>query len=156
MYQAVITSPIGKLGISVTSEHLRRIEFLSDSAAKLKPTILLAKKVVEQLDHYFEDPSFVFDIDFPIITKSEFQTRVLAEMYKIPVGKTRCYGDLAKALKTSARAIGMACRHNPVPIIFPCHRIVAKDHLGGFNGKTEGKMMRIKEWLLNHEETFAL
>ena len=73
-------------------------------------------------------------------------------MQKIPYGKTKSYGELAQELKTSARAIGNACRHNPLPIIIPCHRIVAKNNLGGYNGATEGKMLNIKEWLLQHEK----
>jgi methylated-DNA-[protein]-cysteine S-methyltransferase len=62
------------------------------------------------------------------------------------------YQELADKLQTSPRAIGNACRANPTPIIVPCHRIVAKSHMGGFAGDTQGKLLDIKKWLLEHEK----
>ena len=59
---------------------------------------------------------------------------------------------LAKELKTGARAIGNACRKNPIPIVIPCHRVVAQHHIGGYAGQTEGEIVDIKKWLLNHEK----
>ena len=59
--------------------------------------------------------------------------------------------ELAELLKTHPRAIGQACRRNPVPIIIPCHRILAKNGIGGFAGETLGQWIEIKSWLLAHE-----
>lgn len=59
---------------------------------------------------------------------------------------------LAKELRTSARAVGGACRANPVPLVIPCHRVVAAGGLGGFAGFLEGSMLAIKGWLLEHEQ----
>ncbi|WP_235602990.1 methylated-DNA--[protein]-cysteine S-methyltransferase [Piscirickettsia litoralis] len=72
-------------------------------------------------------------------------------MQEIPRGQTLTYGELAKKLQTGPRAIGAACRTNPIPVIIPCHRIVSKQGMGGFHGKTSGKFLTIKEWLLQHE-----
>ena len=47
--------------------------------------------------------------------------------------------------------IGNACRHNPIPIIIPCHRVIAKRSLGGYGGKQRGKLIDIKKWLLEYE-----
>nr|WP_244531537.1 methylated-DNA--[protein]-cysteine S-methyltransferase [Halogranum amylolyticum] len=58
---------------------------------------------------------------------------VMQLMAAIPYGETRTYGDLAVDLETSAQAVGQACGSNPVPVVVPCHRVVAADGLGGFS-----------------------
>jgi len=110
----------------------------------------LYRDVLSQLNSYFSDPQFQFDLPLQLNVTS-FQKKVLAALRRIPVGTTRSYGDLAKQLNTSARAIGNACRANPVPIIIPCHRIVGQSSLGGYAGATAGQKMAIKIWLLQHE-----
>ena len=55
-------------------------------------------------------------------------------MQEIPYGKTRCYGDLADAIGSAPRAVGGACGKNPIPIVIPCHRVLAKAGLGGYSG----------------------
>jgi methylated-DNA-[protein]-cysteine S-methyltransferase len=72
-------------------------------------------------------------------------------LQKIPFGKVKTYGELAKILNTSARAVGNACRRNPVPLIVPCHRIVAATGIGGYAGRTSGDVHNIKRELLQHE-----
>ena len=146
----VIDSPVGKLGIKTDGVNVLSIEFLKHSTKTSLPSDIVAESVVEQLKGYFADPDY--DISLPLeLTVTPFQLRVLTALQSIPVGNTKSYGELAKQLKTSARAIGMACRQNPVPIIIPCHRIVAANGIGGFAGKTDGKELRNKQWLLNHE-----
>ena len=66
---------------------------------------------------------------------SPFETRVWAAMRQIPYGETRCYGDLADAVGSAARAVGRACGSNPIPIVIPCHRVLAKSGLGGYSGQ---------------------
>ena len=63
----------------------------------------------------------------------------------------RTYGELAKLLNSSARAVGGACRANPISLVIPCHRVVASNGLGGYGGATAGKRLAIKQWLLEHE-----
>ncbi|TAM44799.1 MAG: MGMT family protein, partial [Gammaproteobacteria bacterium] len=72
-------------------------------------------------------------------------------LQRIPAGKVLSYGDLARKLKTGPRAVGNACRANPIPVVVPCHRVVASNGKGGFMGKTGGKALVIKDWLLAHE-----
>ena len=55
-------------------------------------------------------------------------------MQQIPYGETRCYGDLATAIGSAARAVGGACGRNPIPIVIPCHRVLSKIGLGGYSG----------------------
>lgn len=149
-YQAIIDSPIGKLGICTSEDYLVGIDFLTKNTNLIPPKTKTAKQVISQLKIYFKDANFQFDLPIKLDV-SEFQNNVLGEMQQIPVGNTRCYGDLAKNLKTIPRAIGNACRRNPIPIIIPCHRVVGKYNMGGFSGQTSGPKMKIKQWLLQHE-----
>jgi O-6-methylguanine DNA methyltransferase len=55
-------------------------------------------------------------------------------MRQIPYGETRSYSELAFAVGSGPRAIGRACGHNPIPIVIPCHRVLAKGGLGGYSG----------------------
>ena len=70
-------------------------------------------------------------------------------MMKIPYGKTRTYGAIAKRLEVAARAVGTACGRNPIPVIIPCHRVVGASGLGGYSGRRRiedqnGKLLRSK------------
>jgi O-6-methylguanine DNA methyltransferase len=68
---------------------------------------------------------------------TDFQRRVWRALQKIPRGQTRSYGWVARKIgrPKAARAVGTACGANPVPIIIPCHRVIASDgSLGGFGG----------------------
>jgi len=92
--------------------------------------------------------------DLPIAPAGpSFQQAVWQEMLQIPYGETRTYGDLARALDGIARAVGTACAANPLPIIIPCHRVVAGGgSLGGFSG---GQGIVDKRRLLVHEGALA-
>lgn len=80
-----------------------------------------------------------------------FQRRVWQAMLAIEPGHTRRYGDLANELGSSARAVGGACRANPIPFLIPCHRVVGAQDAGGFAGAQDGRLVELKRWLLAHE-----
>lgn len=90
---------------------------------------------------------------------TNFQKRLFNFVIKIPKGKVTTYGELAKVLKTSPRAVGQALKANPFPVKIPCHRIVKSDGgLGGYFGKSgssrkrkllEGEGIKIKEDKIN-------
>jgi len=103
-----------------------------------------------QLDAYFADGAAGFDLQLEL-SGTDFQRSVWQALQTIPSGTTVTYGELAERLGTSARAIGGACRANPCPIVVPCHRVVAKQGLGGFAGDTSGRKLDVKRWLLFHE-----
>ncbi len=151
-YQAVLQLPVGKVGIRATQEHLLSIEYVDDSTSLLKPKTTMAKEAVEQLLCYFADPTYAFNIPMSLNVKP-FQQNVLSALQQIPVGKTQTYNDIAKLLNTGPRPIGNACRTNPIPIIIPCHRVVAENNLGGYSGSKKGRLLEIKRWLLTHEST---
>jgi methylated-DNA-[protein]-cysteine S-methyltransferase len=91
-----------------------------------------------------ERTAFDCAVDYP----EGFTGRVMRAMAGIPHGETRTYGDLAATLDTAAVAVGGACGRNPLPLVVPCHRVVAADGLGGYSGP-EG--VATKRRLLAHE-----
>lgn len=150
MYTAIIATPIGKLGVRTTEEFLSGVDFLADKMELLAPTTPLAAKVSAQLSLYFWDPAHIFEL--PLLSGGTlFQQKIWQALSEIPAGHTRSYGDLAREFKTSPRAIGSACRTNPIPIVVPCHRVVAKQGLGGFMGAERGRSIAMKSWLLQYE-----
>ena len=88
-----------------------------------------------QLTAYFAGE--LHDFDLPLAPDgTEHQKKVWAEMSRIPYGGLATYGDLAKAIGSAARAVGTACGKNPIPIIVPCHRVVATGGgIGGYSGR---------------------
>ena len=151
--QATLSSPIGKIGVITSADDLLAVRFLDPAHPIIKPKTLVAKNVVEELLCYFADPTYKFTIPMHL-NVSNFQHSVLDALRTIPLGSTQNYAELANQLKSGARAVGNACRKNPIPIIIPCHRIVAKRHIGGYSGNTRGPLLDIKRWLLNHENTY--
>lgn len=80
-------------------------------------------------------------VNFGIIKMKLFQEKVLLLTKKIPCGKVTTYGEIARVLKTSPRAVGRALHGNPHPIEIPCHRVVKSDgSLGGYVGGIKNKM----------------
>jgi methylated-DNA-[protein]-cysteine S-methyltransferase len=79
-----------------------------------------------------------------------FQQRVWSALLSIPVGSVITYGELARRVESSPRAVGGALRANPIPVLIPCHRVVALSGLGGYAGASEAGQVR-KRWLLAHE-----
>ncbi|GAA0199959.1 methylated-DNA--[protein]-cysteine S-methyltransferase [Halobacterium noricense] len=89
---------------------------------------------------------FDLNVEFP----ASFTGRVMSEMTDVPRGETRTYGDIAETLDTAAIAVGQACGRNPVPVVVPCHRVVAADGLGGYSGG-KGDRLTLKKRLLDLE-----
>lgn len=83
---------------------------------------------------------------------TEFQRRVYLALLDVPAGQTVTYGQLARAIGCrSPQAVGQALRRNPFAPDVPCHRVVAKQGIGGFFGQTEGEMIERKKALLREE-----
>lgn len=155
-FDSVVATPFDglRLGIRVRDQALAEVDFLLPGTASYREETAgvdgLARRVAEQLNCYWVDPNFQFDL--PLAPRgSSFQHRVWAALEAIPAGGVRHYGQLAHRLGSSARAVGSACRANPIPIIVPCHRVVAVGGLGGYSGETAGSLHRLKSWLLAHE-----
>jgi methylated-DNA-[protein]-cysteine S-methyltransferase len=150
--------PLPRLGILCDAQRIVRIKFLPATApltpvAADDPDAVLIQHLTMALNDYFCNPTAI--IDLPTAAGgSVFQRRVWQAISAIPSGETRSYGCLARTLGTSPRAIGGACRANPLPIVVPCHRVIAADGgNGGFLGQApqQGMSATVKEWLLRHE-----
>jgi len=150
----VMRTPFGGLRIRTEivdkSLMITQIQYLSQIDTVSRPLNDLARDAKEQIEAYFGDPNFLFNL--PIKTQgSAFRQRVWSIIESIPVGQTMTYGELAAQIKSSPRAIGGACGANYYPLIIPCHRVLSKAGIGGFMGEANGPYLRIKQWLLSHE-----
>ncbi len=152
MNSICIHTPFTGLEIQCTENAVVSVDFVAKTRAERLPEVktALMQRVVEQIAGYCQSPQWKFDLPVKL-QGTEFQQRVWRALQAIPPGQVKTYGDLAKELKTSPRAVGNACRQNPVPLIIPCHRVVAKQGLGGFGGVTHGQVLAIKQQLLHHE-----
>ena len=149
-YDIVCASPVGKLGICVHDRQLTWLDYLPDSR-RLKPaSTRFGQRVCFELAAYFEDPGYRFTL--PVVVRGTvFQQRVWQQLTCIAPGAVSTYGELAAGLGSGARAVGNACRHNPVSIVVPCHRVIGAGGLGGYSGYTAGPGLERKRWLLQHE-----
>ncbi len=146
-----LPSPIGLIRIHTTHDKLSRIELRPSMDNDSSIQTEIAQHITHELQTYFKNPKHIFNLPMQL-QGTPFQMRVWKALQKIPSGKTVTYQMLAEQLQTGPRAIGNACRTNPIPVIIPCHRVIAKNNLGGYSGATNGAWMEIKKWLLAHEE----
>jgi methylated-DNA-[protein]-cysteine S-methyltransferase len=126
------------------------IDFVSSRVNLKKPVTPFQREVARQIKQYFRDPKFCFDLPLDI-QGTPHQLKVWRAMRRIPAGRTASYGKLAAAISSSARAVGNACRDNPVPLVQPCHRVVGANGPGGFAGQRTGAKLDLKRALLAHE-----
>jgi methylated-DNA-[protein]-cysteine S-methyltransferase len=146
----VIDLPFGRIGIRADHDGVAAIVLVSVKTALKAADNPMAKRVCAGLRRYSQDASHRFDLPLNV-SGTSFQKRVWHALASISPGRPRTYGWLAHKLGTSARAVGGACRRNPVPIIVPCHRVTAVSGSGGYMGQTGGPAMTMKNWLLSHE-----
>ncbi len=147
---ARIEAPFGVLGLTVRNGRLSEIAFLPEGEPLLRPSDPLSIEVCRQLEAYLHDPDFEFDL--PLDPEgTAFQKKVWHKISAIPKGKTLQYGEIARLLSSSPRAVGQACGSNSIPIVIPCHRVVSKSGLGGFMHHADGNPISVKKWLLAHE-----
>lgn len=148
-YAAVVVSPLGVLGLVLEpAGALVRLDYL---ARRAQPYALpaaepLARQLTAALNAGGPLP------DWPLApVGTPYQQRVWRALRAIPAGQTVSYGALARRLKSGARAVAAACRANPIPVLIPCHRVVAAAGLGGYDGATAGPQLARKRWLLHRE-----
>ncbi|MBQ1012841.1 methylated-DNA--[protein]-cysteine S-methyltransferase, partial [Micromonospora sp. M51] len=106
-------------------------------AAAEAPDDALSRQAVDELRAYFAGELTGFTVPVSPPRGSDFERAVWREMTRIPYGQTLTYGEVARLVGDpgAARAVGVACNRNPIPVIVPCHRIVgAGGKLVGFGG----------------------
>lgn len=156
----VIDSPIGRLRVEADATGVRAVRFDPEAMGAAPEAMLAAPEAmlaaaVAQVREYFTGARVAFDL--PLVepaTASDFERAVWARLRRIPYGEQHTYGQVATDLGDpgAARAVGIACNRNPLPLLTPCHRVVgAGGKLVGFGGG-----LACKRWLLEHEARFAL
>ncbi len=101
----------------------------------------------EQLDAYFDGELVAFDLKLAP-AGTAYRRSVWQALRDIPYGETRSYLEIARCIGGSPRSVGQANGRNPIPLIIPCHRVVATTHIGGYSG---GEGLPTKRWLLTLE-----
>lgn len=149
-YDAILPAPFGALGVRLADEALAGLDFLPPETALRPCGSAAVHRVAHELDAYYADPRHVWKLILaPVGTL--FRQRVWQVLAAIPSGQTRTYGDIARELASSPRAVGQAVGDNPIPIVIPCHRVLSAHGPGGFMHDTGGFPMTVKRWLLHHE-----
>ncbi|GAA3747406.1 methylated-DNA--[protein]-cysteine S-methyltransferase [Micromonospora maritima] len=143
MRWTVLDSPIGEFSVGTDDDAVRGAHFGRVASAADEPGDDLARLAVAELRAYFAGE--LTDFTMPVVAPhgSEFERAVWREMTGIPYGETKTYGEVAKAVGDpgAARAVGVACNRNPIPVLVPCHRIVgAGGKLVGFGGGLSRKV----------------
>ncbi|HEV2187909.1 MAG TPA: methylated-DNA--[protein]-cysteine S-methyltransferase [Stellaceae bacterium] len=126
-----ISSPVGKLAIHEKDAAIIAIRWADECESNGSP---LLAEAARQLEAYFAGRLTQFDLPLRP-AGSNFERRVWSAMQEIPYGETACYGDLATKIDSGPRAVGGACGKNPIPIVIPCHRVLARSGLGGYSGE---------------------
>jgi methylated-DNA-[protein]-cysteine S-methyltransferase len=150
MFDAILRFPKMNVGVATREGRLSEIRYLPSSAPLKAPTNALAARAAEQLDAYLHNPDVRFDLPL-LVEGTAFQRQLWDALGEIPRGKTLTYGQMAERLGADARAIGQACGDNRLPIVIPCHRVVAANGIGGFAHSSSGYLIEAKRWLLMHE-----
>ena len=146
---SVAVSPIGLCDVSwcARAELADRLDGrVVEDAARVAP-------VLAQLAEYFTGRRRTFDIALDWRFTARTQQAVLHTLTRVGYGHSITYGALAERSGTGvpARGIGAIMGSNPIPIVVPCHRVLAHDGLGGYSGGTGGDGLAVKRWLLTLE-----
>ncbi|MCF0096244.1 methylated-DNA--[protein]-cysteine S-methyltransferase [Micromonospora sp. MH99] len=154
MRWTVLDSPIGEFSVATDGTNVCGAAFGRVGAAADEPGDALSWQVMTELRAYFAGELTAFTAPVSMPRGSEFERAVWREMTRIPYGETLTYGEVARLVGDpgAARAVGVACNRNPIPVIVPCHRIVgAGGKLVGFGGGLPRKVT-----LLELEASVAL
>ena len=157
MFYDLMETPVGTLAVVASEAGLRNIIHCNsrpESVFSMKRRAEFAPKkisdIAASISAYLKGEILHFDIPLDVTSGTELQQRVWETLLEVPYGERISYTTLAGRVERprAVRAVASACGANPIPLVVPCHRIVAKDgSLGGFAWGLENK-----EWLLAHEQ----
>ena len=155
-----MSSPLGQLFVAVSGQGLCAVDFdrsEADFLERFDPLSRLEKnsnavgQALVQLTEYFAGARSRFDLPVDLSSLTPFQRNVLDTACRIAPGNMWSYQRVAQEMgrPKSSRPVGQALAHNPIPIVIPCHRVIASDgSLGGYSG---GSGLKAKRWLLRFE-----
>lgn len=148
MPQLSLHTPLGDLTVSEDDGAIVAVDWGWGRDQDETPLLVAAR---HQLQDYFDRKRVRFDL--PLAPSgTDYRRRVWAALRDIPPGQTRTYADIARVAGGSARSVGQANGANPIPVLIPCHRVVAAAHLGGYSG---GDGLETKRFLLQLEARAA-
>ena len=168
VHYCAIPSPIGRVFVAATPAGLVRVSFRQSEAAfvtelrrrlGVRPVRSRTRtaEIVHQLRAYFAGERRAFDVRLDLSGLTAFHRRVLMAAARVPAGQIVSYGEIARRIGQpgSSRAVGQALGRNPIPIVIPCHRVVASGgRLGGYARGLAGGLT-IKRRLLHLEGALA-
>jgi len=145
----VYRSPVGKFLICVRKGRLCALSPVKGEAGEGGGDDPVQQECKRQLDEYFAGERRTFSLPTDLSALTPFQRRVLTLLRDVPYGTTVSYGELARraGVPGGARAVGGVMRRNPLPIIYPCHRVIRSDGvLGGFGlgGETKAALLEME------------
>ncbi|WP_307362122.1 methylated-DNA--[protein]-cysteine S-methyltransferase [Microbacterium murale] len=148
-----LSSPVGQLTVISDGQSITGVAWRSAPPPPAQDDPLLTE-ALRQLRAYFDGRLTRFDLPFDLGAQTEVTHAVLTALAEtVDHGQSITYGELAARSGTSipARGVGAVMGANPIPIIVPCHRVVASDGLGGYSGGDSGQGLLTKRWLLEFE-----
>lgn len=150
-----LSTPVGVIGVVSDRASITRLRWRAPAPADADPSPdPLLDEALAQLRAYFAGDLRVFDLPVDLGVQTAATRAVLTTLHEaVAYGKPVTYGELAALSGTDvpARGIGSIMGANPIPIIVPCHRVVAGDGLGGYSGGDPGEGLATKRWLLELE-----
>lgn len=153
IYTALHDTPLGRLKLVCNDTYLLSVEYMTEDIEK-EPSVdkhPILTETIKQLDEYFSEKRHEFTLPIKL-NGTDFQKRVWEELQRIPYGQIKTYGEVAASVesKEASRAVGLACKMNPLLIIVPCHRVL------GANNKLTGFAIGIdkKSYLLDLERAY--
>jgi len=160
IYYCPLPTPIGRVFVAASEAGLVRVSFRQSEAsfvAELRQRLAAdvirsparTADIVHQLRAYFAGERRSFDVRLDLRHTTSFQRRVLMAAARVPAGQVVSYGEIARRIgdPRGSRAVGQALRRNPVPIVIPCHRVVAAGgRIGGYTGglTIKRKLLRLE------------
>jgi methylated-DNA-[protein]-cysteine S-methyltransferase len=130
MPQLSLHTPVGDVTVSEEDGGIVAVDW---GWGRDQDETALLRAARDQLDAYFDGA--LRDFDLPLAPQgSAYRRRVWQALCAIPYGETRTYGAIAAVAGGTARSVGQANGSNPIPILIPCHRVVASTGLGGYAG----------------------
>lgn len=139
-------TPAGWLEVAYDEHYIYRATFTETISNEAQGP--LGALIADQLNAYLHNPHHRFQLPLKPLG-SPYQQQVWNALLVIPVGRTLTYGELATKLQSSPRAIGQACKKNPLALFIPCHRVVGKNDQGGYMGCVDALPYKLA--LLKHE-----
>ena len=155
-HTTLYNSPFGCFELQASAKGLTGVRRMSDTAcAKTSPASGVLEKTITQLEAYFDGQLQAFDLPLDWGDATAFNQAVWQELLRIPYGHTTTYSAIAEKLDNpkAVRAVGLANRNNPIAIIVPCHRVIAKN--GDLQGYFYGLDMKRQLLELENPMSFA-